>query len=247
MKGKGHGRPMYQPVLDSEDEEYFCTPYDDQRHDGEMSSISFGALSKAQNDLKDEKEFDGQQDDPKSDSDSDSALDESSVKKRHKHAPTEASSKKKVSVIRDIPGLAKTKKTSTLYTDIRFDPAYGKADLANTRKNYAFLNEYRQQEIQEMKEMLKVTKDSHDREKIKTAIQALESRLRTLANRDFEAKVLSQAPKNGKYLKRSEKKKLVLIEKFKTMKKKDIDRIIERRRKKNAAKERKTMPLKRRP
>ena len=46
-------------------------------------------------------------------------------KKKNKHAPSESSSKRPVSRIRDIPGLP-SRKQQTLHTDIRFDAAYGK-------------------------------------------------------------------------------------------------------------------------
>lgn len=259
---KKPNRPKYKPTVDSEDEEYFGNDYNSKTNsktEDALANISFGALSKAGKELEahqEEKNFnhrqiyrngDREEENEEEEYDDDSAPEESSsVKKKHKHAPREMSSKKKVSVIREIPGLAKTPKTTSLYRDIRFDPAYGKADLQSTRKKYAFLDDYRQAEITELKEMLKGCTDNDQRLEIKQMIQGLESRLLTMANRDFEAKVLSQAPSNGKYLKRSEKKKLVLAEKFKTMKRKDVERAIERRRKKNAAKERKNMPMERR-
>ena len=184
-----------------------------------------------------------------SDSDSGQPAEESSKSRRrkNKHAPSESSSKHHVSWIRDIPGLKK-QTDSTLYRDVRFDPTYGKADLAETRKNYAFLNEYRQQEMDEMKNQLKKSRNEGEKHRLQLDIQSLQSRLNTFKQRDFEHQVLTNFKKDHKnyHLKRSEKRKLILTEKFKSMKKKDIGKVIERKRKKNAAKERKSMPLERR-
>ncbi|KAG5354925.1 rRNA biogenesis protein [Yarrowia sp. B02] len=253
---------------DSDSDEY--NAFGGQESDSgpeEMSSLSFGAIRNAQKNLDQENE----------DSDSDSGPEESSggyerssskrnnkgkddgaPKKRLKHAPSEASSKKRVSVIRPIPGLTMTKsgadsasRDSKLYRDIRFDATYGKANEDRVREDYAFLDEYRRQEIAELQAQLKTTEESHVRSQIQTQIQSLQSKLKTLEKRDFRKKVLNdhrqqqrEQAKDGKnpyYLKRSEQRKLVLTEQFKTMKKKDIDRAIERRRKKITSKEKKDM------
>uniref|UniRef100_A0A060T732 rRNA biogenesis protein RRP36 n=1 Tax=Blastobotrys adeninivorans TaxID=409370 RepID=A0A060T732_BLAAD len=241
-------RPQYQES-DSEPELDEFAYSQEEDSDGEFGSVSFGALAKAQDEF-------GQGDE---DDDSDSGPEETSTssssrrkgkfskdkQKRHKHAPAESSAKRPVSVIREIPGLSSTKST-TLYRDIRFDPAYGKADLATARKNYAFLNEYRQKELDQLKEELKTVRDANERERIQKAIQSQQSRLETLKNRDLENKVVKEHQKKGHFLKRSDKRQLVLKEKYKSMKKKDVSKAIERRRKKNAAKERKNMPLVRR-
>lgn len=232
----------------------------------EMSSLSFGAIRNAQKNL-----------DEENDSDSDSGPEESSggyqgkrdrkgkfgskdaaPKKRLKHAPSESSSKKRVSVIRPIPGLTTAKsgadsasRDSRLYRDIRFDATYGKANEDRVREDYGFLDEYRREEVRELQSKLKNTKEGYVRAQMQTQIQSLESKLKTLEKRDFRKKVLAdhrqqqrEEAKDGKnpyYLKRSDQRKLVLTEQFKTMKKKDIDRAIERRRKKVTGKEKKDM------
>lgn len=215
-----------------------------------MGAISFGSLKKAQIDIQREQRRE-QDSDSDSESDSDGPPEQSSSNSKHqrrsKHAPAEMSAKRPVSVIREIPGLKKAK-DSTLFKDIRFDPAFGKSDLNAARKNYAFLDEYRQTELSEMKEQLKRTKNDRERERLKLAIQSLESRLKTLKQRDFEHDVLAKHKKEHKnwHLKRSDKRKLLLEEKFKSMKKKEVHKALERKRKRNAAKERKLMPEARR-
>lgn len=255
---------------DSEDEYNTfpsSTAQDSDSGPEEMSSLSFGAIRNAQKNI----------DEEDNDSDSDSGPEESSggyerggykgkgkkpedegPKKRLKHAPSEASSKKRVSVIRPIPGLTMTKsgadsasRDSRLYRDIRFDSTYGKPNEDRVREDYAFLDEYRKEEIAELTAQLKKTDESWKRSQIQTQIQSLQSKLKTLEKRDFRKKVLNDhrqqqrdQAKDGKnpyYLKRSDQRKLVLTEQFKTMKKKDIDRAIERRRKKVTGKEKKDM------
>ncbi|CAN6629500.1 rRNA biogenesis protein Rrp36p [Trichomonascus vanleenenianus] len=255
-------RPKYEEESEDE-EEYFsqlaASKYnnDDEEDEGDdMGSISFGALNKAQNSLLKEKRMKRQEEDNSQDSDSDGPPEEfgsnnrdTTTKRRSKHAPSEQSATKPVSWIRSIPGLG-NKKSNTLYQDIRFDPAYGKADLTVARKNYEFLNEYRANELTEMRERLKKTRDPGEKAELEREIQSMRSRLDTLKQRDFDAQVLAKHKKSqrekGYYLKRSEKRELILTEKFKTMKKKDIQKRVERKRKKNAAKERKLMPEARR-
>lgn len=80
----------------------------------------------------------------------------------------------------------------------------------------------------------------------------MESRRKTQLAKDKEQEVLSKHRKKEKeliqqgkkpfYLKRGEQKKMALVERFESMKGKQADKVIERRRKKKAAKERKGMP-----
>lgn len=238
-----------------ENEEMNSDNDNEELSDEDISSVSFGALSKAQNQLardhRDKNKNDSNQNyvDDNSDSDDSPPEEETATgnKKKSKHAPSEGSAKRPVSRIRNVPGL-ENKKANSLYKDIRFDPAYGKSDLTTARKNYSFLNDYRQDEVNQMKEDLKKTTDSNERQKLQTAIQSMQSRLETFKNKDFEQKVLSEYKKTHKnhHLKRSDKRKLLLTEKYKNMKKKDVNKAIEKKRKKNVAKERKSMPLERR-
>ncbi|KAG5359536.1 rRNA biogenesis protein [Yarrowia sp. C11] len=277
MKRDSNRNLVRKRADDSDSDEY--NTFAGQESDSgpeEMSSLSFGAIRNAQKNL----DREGQDNSDDSDSDSgpeessggyergsykgkgkgkgDNNKDEGGPKKRLKHAPSEASSKKRVSVIRPIPGLTMTKsgadsasRDSRLYRDIRFDATYGKANEDRVREDYAFLDDYRREEIAELQAKLKKTEESYVRAQIQTQIQSLQSKLKTLEKRDFRKKVLNdhrqqqrEQAKDGKnpyYLKRSEQRKLVLTEQFKTMKKKDIDRAIERRRKKITGKEKKDM------
>jgi ribosomal RNA-processing protein 36 len=229
--------------------------------DEDYSNVSFGALSKAQDELlnqsESESDSESDSDGPPEESDSryKNSKNNSNNKRRNKHAPTESSSKKPVSWIRG-PTAETSQKSSSLYQDIRFDTAYGKADLQKARKNYAFLNEYRESEVREMRDQLQHHPGLNDRNKqdLRRQIQQTESRLRTFKDRDFEMQVLQDYKKKVKsgeikgplHLKRSDQRKLILSEKFKVMKSKDVNKALERKRKRNTAKERKLMPSERR-
>lgn len=168
-------------------------------------------------------------------------------KKRSKHAPSEASAKKPVSKIRDIEGLQLRKAAR----DIRFDPALGKADPNKIRKDYAFLDEYRQHELKEMQNLLKTGKhlSPRDRAEIERRHQALKSKMETLRHRDLEHQVeaeyrrqqfanLKAGKQNSPYfLKKSEKRKLIQKAKFEKMKPRQREKVMERRRKKRLGKE----------
>ena len=258
-----------KPVYDldsSEDEAYYqqlSVPNRSRKHkdlhqeDDELATISFGTLRDAQSKLQNEKvsrknEIDS--DGFFEESDSDSGPEETNTnshKKRSKHAPAEVSSKKPVSRIRDIQGLP-SRKLQTLHTDIRFDAAYGKADITQTRKNYAFLDEYRKQEIQNMEQILKDKKsklDEDQKEEIKLKLQSLKSRMDTLKNHDLETQILKEYKKKqyldvkeGKssqpyFLKRGDKRKILQKAKYDSMKPKQREKAMERKRKKRLGKE----------
>jgi ribosomal RNA-processing protein 36 len=187
------------------------------------------------------------------DSEDDSEAEQSSrgnkKSKRSKHAPKETSSKKAVKRIRQIPGL-ENKKESTLYTDVRFDAAFGKADVNRIRKDYKFLDDYRESEIKEIQSVLKNPKvrnglDNDEVEELEYESKSLKSRLDTLKNRELQQKVLDDYKKKmnssstgGKYyLKKSEQRKIIQKHKYDSMKSSQREKVIERKRKRRLGKE----------
>ncbi|KAI5958882.1 RRP36 [Candida theae] len=227
------------------------------QEDDDLASVPFGTLRDAQSKLQNERTSRDSDSDSEGffeESDSDSGPEASKTsthKKRSKHAPAEASSKKPVSRIRDIQGLP-SRKSQTLHTDIRFDAAYGKADLTQTRKNYAFLDEYRKQEISNMEQILKDKKSrlgEDEKEEIRLKLQSLKSRMDTLKNRDLEDQLLKeykkkqyQNVKEGKssqpyFLKRGDKRKILQKAKYDSMKPKQREKAMERKRKRRLGKE----------
>lgn len=266
-------KPSYDES-DSEDDYLGSVLGRKEESDDDFSSLSFGALNSAQKVLReqsDQSEKSSSSASRKSakpsrnahksaeDSDDDFFEGKSGKKtkdknaKRSKHAPAEASSKRRVPKIREIPGL-KSNKDSTLYTDIRFDPAYGKADLNRVRKDYAFLDELRQKEVREMKATLKNDKlrrrmSQREIEDMELQVKSLQSRLDTLKNRDLSNKIITTHKKeqmakmrtgdqvNPYYLKKSEQRKMIQKAKFEGMKASQREKVMERKRKRRLGQE----------
>ncbi|CAM9019655.1 unnamed protein product [Wickerhamomyces anomalus] len=214
-------------------------------------ALSFGALKNAQDKMdKEERNTTKQPKQPikKSREQKKPIAVKETRKKKSKHAPTEASSKKPVSKIRQIPGLDNPK-YKTLYKDIRFDTALGKADLSKVRKDYKFLDDYRQSEIDQINKMLKDPKVKNklsDREVRDMEYQAksLKSRLDSLKNKDLQKEVLQKYKEQNKgtnggkfYLKKSEQRKIIQKHKFDTMKASQREKVMERKRKRRLGKE----------
>ena len=164
-----------------------------------------------------------------------------------KHAPAELSSKKAVSRKREV---VPTQKIN--HRDPRFEPLSGAIDEQRTQKNYSFLDTYRESEILELKLAIRKGKDSESKEKLKRALLSMESRKKAQKVKEQQQEVLRKHRKDEKgkieqgkrpfYLKKADQKKMALIERFESMKDKEADKVIERRRKKKAARERKGMP-----
>lgn len=191
------------------------------------------------------------------DSDSDSGPEEASnsiksksaaglAKRSNKHAPTEISSKRQVSRKREVIAVPKME-----VRDPRFDPLSGPLDEAKARKAYAFLDEYRADEMKQLRAEIKNTKDAAKKEEMKRLLLSMESKVKARQRKEREQELMSEHKrrekdlvKQGKqpfYLKKSEQKKRLLMDQFANMKKKQVDRTIERKRKKVVAKERKEL------
>ena len=123
-------------------------------------------------------------------------------------------------------------------------------------KNYAFLNDYRSSEIAALKASIRNTKDLAVKEGLKRELLSMESREKARKARELEQEVLREHRKREKetvqkgkkpyFLKKGEQKKLALVKMFEGMGEKKVERVIERRRKKKAAKERRGVPRARR-
>lgn len=156
--------------------------------------------------------------------------------------PSEQSTKRPVSRIREVPGLSNNK-SSSLYQDPRFDTALGKADLKQARRNYQFLDQYREDEINDMRTQLKKAKTNYESDTLKKAIQSQKSRLETLKRRDQESEIMSKL--KNKKISRAKKRELVLKERFNNMSSREVTRTVERRRRKVAQKQKKMLPERR--
>lgn len=164
-----------------------------------------------------------------------------------KHAPAELSSKKAVSRKREAVPMPKI-----IHRDPRFEPLSGAVDEGKTKKNYSFLDTYRDFEKSELKSAIRKIKDIEAKGKLKRALLSMESRKKAQEMKEQQQEVLKRHRKDEKekieqgkrpfYLKKADQKKMALVERFEGMKGKQVNKVIERRRKKKAAKERKGMP-----
>ncbi|CZT13701.1 related to rRNA biogenesis protein rrp36 [Rhynchosporium agropyri] len=168
-----------------------------------------------------------------------------------KHAPTEISSKKAVSRKREVIPVIKR-----VYRDPRFETTGGPVDESKFSKAYAFLDDYREDEMKEIRTAIKSTKDEEAKEKLKRALLSMESKKKAQLRRNKEQEILDRHRKEEKelvkqgkqpfYLKKAEQKKRVLLDTFGELEGKQLDHVIERRRKKMEGKEKKKMPYARR-
>ncbi|KAJ3337584.1 hypothetical protein HDU93_000827 [Gonapodya sp. JEL0774] len=193
------------------------------------------------------------------------------TEKRSKSRPVEMSSKRPVSRYRPAIAVVAPKPL-----DPRFNPHSGKLNVDLVRKSYAFVEEARKREMEELKAIAKKAKDPEEKERYRQALSSMESRARSLADqrrreeikREWRKKQEDNVRKGGTpyFLKKSDLKRMEAVEKFKTLTNggrvvpsvragsrastsaeaaqdsKKLEKFIEKRRKKNAAKERAHLP-----
>ncbi|KAI8818546.1 uncharacterized protein EV422DRAFT_498750 [Fimicolochytrium jonesii] len=165
--------------------------------------------------------------------------------------PTEVTSKRQVTRRREVVEIPKLKTR-----DPRFDPLAGKLNEALFNTSYGFIREYEESEIELLRKQIVTTKDPKAKERLTNTLQSMTSRIQTRKAKEKRQEMLREWKKTeraavaqGKkpwQLKKSDIKKMELVEKYKSMKEKDIDKLLEKRRKKNAAKERRFLPYNRR-
>ncbi|KAF2243418.1 DUF947-domain-containing protein [Trematosphaeria pertusa] len=169
-----------------------------------------------------------------------------------KHAPAVQSSKRPVTRKRRVVEVKKP-----TFRDPRFDNVSGpRPDENILKKRYDFLNDYRASEMGELRDAIKKTKNEADKEKLKKKLMSMESQQKTREAKEKQLDILQEHKKKEKelvkqgkkpfYLKKSEQKQIALVDRFQNMKAKQRDKVIERRRKKMTAKERRNMPAERR-
>ena len=168
-----------------------------------------------------------------------------------KNAPMEFSSKKAVSRKRQVVSIPKVNAR-----DPRFSSLSGDLDVDRVNQKYAFLNDYRASEIADLKQQARNTKDVKAKEALKREIKSMEDRERARKRAEEEKAVVrehrkgeSERVKQGKkpyFLKKGEIKKQASVKRFEGMGEKKAEKVMERRRKKKAGKEKKAIPRTRR-
>lgn len=236
----------------------------------DASKISFGTLAKAQAKLSQsgrrKKKGDSSDNDGAEEEEIEAPRSRDQAPKKEKpparsskHAPQEVSSKRPVSRKREIIPVKKIQ-----YRDPRFDPAVTgksvktKADEDHVRRAYAFLDEYREDELRKLKGAIKKAKTPAEKEQLQRAYMSMESRKKARERKDKERALVEEHRRREKelvregvksrpfYLKKAEQKKQLLTEQFSALSEKQREKAIEKKRKKIAGKEKKAMPMERR-
>ena len=178
--------------------------------------------------------------------------------KRHKSRPMEQSSKKPVSRYREVVNIQGVKRRAS--RDPRFDAMSGAYDEARHSKAYQFLEEYREDESAELKAKLKKVRNEKKRAKLQVELSKIAStsqvhkqKLEAIKRKTELNQVSRDLVRQGHkpfYFKKSDIKKVELAAKYQELKKNGgnakVDRIIEKKRKRNATKAHKFVPYERR-
>lgn len=238
----------------------------------ELANVPFNKLIKIQQRMMENKRSRPQQtigmrghvsdndDSDGSSSSSDSAPEAVSTKKNFqrdsKKQPSMMTSKRPVSRFRQVVDLPAGK---TQTRDPRFDGLSGNFNEDLFEKSYGFLDKQRLDEIEEMKEQIRKlkTKDPEQARRIQTAVNSMQSQI-AAKNKQKHAQELKrkhrnmelEAVKQGKmpyFLKKRDLKDIEVAEKFAQLKDTSkLDTFLEKRRKRNAAKDHRHMPQRQR-
>ncbi|RPB05794.1 DUF947-domain-containing protein [Choiromyces venosus 120613-1] len=177
------------------------------------------------------------------------------LKRSSKHAPQEISSKRAVTRRREV--IAPIIPAAQASRDPRFDSAVkGVYDEKVFKKNYSFLNDYREDEMKALKQEIFKCKDEQKKEQLKKELLSMESKRKAEKDKEQAENVVREHRKKerelikqGKkpfYLKKAEQKKLLLMEKYSKLNENQLEKVMEKKRKRKSQKERKSMPFERR-
>lgn len=176
----------------------------------------------------------------------------SRVKKReNKNTPTEMSSKKKVPRLRQVIPVKKR-----VSRDPRFDELSGTFNQEKFDEAYSFLDDIKANEKEQLKRELRKTKQLDRKHQLQSLLKRMEQQEAAKKSADAKREAERQRKKaemelvkQGKrpfYLKKSDKKKLELAERYKELKSSGkLEKYLKRKGKKMASKERKRMPHRR--
>ncbi|XP_017512530.3 kelch domain-containing protein 3 isoform X4 [Manis javanica] len=166
-----------------------------------------------------------------------------------KHRPLEMSAKVRVPFLRQVVPISKK-----VARDPRFDDLSGEYNPEVFDKTYQFLHDIRAKEKKLVKKQLKKHHSREKHEKLQQLLQRMEQQemaqqeqkrqqeLRLALKREQRAQ--AQQGRRPYFLKKSEQRQLALAEKFKELKRsKKLDSFLNRKRRRNAGKDRRHLPL----
>ncbi|XP_049428148.1 ribosomal RNA processing protein 36 homolog [Epinephelus fuscoguttatus] len=170
-------------------------------------------------------------------------------KRLNKNRPMEISAKKPAPFLRQVVSVRKP----TL-RDPRFDDLSGEYKPEIFEKTYKFINDIRHREKEIVLKQLKKTKKNNQRkEKLQFLLKRMENQERARQSREqqrdrelqFKRQQRERANQGARpfFLKNSEKKKLLLAEKYQELKKSGkLENFLSKKRKRNAGKDRRKLP-----
>ncbi|KAL2911825.1 rRNA biogenesis protein rrp36 [Polyrhizophydium stewartii] len=161
------------------------------------------------------------------------------------------------------PGFQKKKrenKNMQVARDPRFESYTGKLNEDLFKRSYGFINSYEDDEIEMLKKEIKKEKDAERRAELQATLtsKASISRKNARANKEKAQNIKREWRKSEKelvgkgkkpfFLKKSDFKRIELVDKYKSLVAggQDLDKVLEKRRKKNASREHRGIPAKRR-
>jgi ribosomal RNA-processing protein 36 len=157
-------------------------------------------------------------------------------KRENKNRPREVSAKRRERV----------NQTRIIRRDPRFEESCGQLDEDQFNKDYDFLNEIREKEKKMLAKAAKKEKDPEKREELVKLKQRIDNQSVSQQQRQQEKEVIEQLKNQQKektgstYVKRSDVKSALLVQKFQQLKKSGkLKKYLEKKRKKNVAKDRK--------
>ncbi|XP_055851492.1 ribosomal RNA processing protein 36 homolog [Episyrphus balteatus] len=169
-------------------------------------------------------------------------------KRLNKNRPREQSSRRQVPFLGG--GVKTSKKSQQTLRDPRFDSKSGDYDPNKFKENYKFVTEIREKEIEELKQKLSKAKSDEERENIKFVMQRLKNK--NVEEKHWEAKqnilkkeqrAIQKDQQEGKqphFATKKERRAKELVQKFVELKSSGgLAKHLEKKRKKNAAKDRK--------
>ncbi|XP_073817573.1 ribosomal RNA processing protein 36 homolog [Musca autumnalis] len=169
-------------------------------------------------------------------------------KRLNKNRPREQTTKRQVPFL-GAELRTKRKKDNEL-RDPRFDERAGEYDVKKFKENYKFVSEIREKEVVQLKEVLSKTTDEDERRELKKTIQRLinknvedkrwHQKQQQLKEEQSEIQKAIAEGRQPHFITKKERRTKELVAQFEELKQKGkLAKHLEKRRKKNAAKDRK--------
>lgn len=187
--------------------------------------------------------------DESDDRSSQDSSDENTTQHRSKHAPAMVSSKYQVTRKRQVVDVPKL-----ITRDPRFDALRQNQSTTtgHEEKAYSFLRDYQKAEMQELKIAMKAAKTDADKQTLRRKLNSMQNQAKAREAKEREKDIVrkhrqqeGEQIRQGKtpyFLKKGEIKQRALVDKFQSMKGKDREKLLERRRLKESQREKRRMP-----